>query len=130
MTGTQVLQNKIKAKYNLGEAFSVNKEESVAQADVLPQAQPHSNTPIPSVVEEPKHHAVSQAIHKPAHSRKMTLYVTEGLYEAFQKIYATRLLNGRATEKSALVCEAITLLLEKREKRRIYLIFLFASSLT
>ena len=47
---------------------------------------------------------------KTAYCRKMTLYLTEEMYKAFNDIYAKRMLEGKKTEKSALICEAVELL--------------------
>jgi hypothetical protein len=47
---------------------------------------------------------------KTVYGRKMTLYLTEEMYKAFNDIYAKRMLEGRKTEKSALICEAVELL--------------------
>jgi len=41
---------------------------------------------------------------------KMTFSLTEEAHKAFNDLYALRMINGRKTEKSVLICEAIDLL--------------------
>lgn len=43
---------------------------------------------------------------------KMTFNLSEQMYKAFNDLYAHRLLQGRKTEKSDMICEAIKLLIE------------------
>ena len=54
---------------------------------------------------------------KTSYGRKVTLYMTEDMYKAFNDIYAQRMIEGRKTEKSALICEAVELL-KRNEKLR------------
>jgi len=56
-----------------------------------------------------------QQTSKPA-SYKMTFNLTEEAYTAFNKVYATRLLQGKKTEKSDLICEAIHWLIQMEEQ--------------
>lgn len=115
MPNAKELERKIKSKYSLKEGFSTTPQpETIAQPPVQPATQRRSFAH-PELI-QPEIQAVQQQIMKPAYGRKMTLYVTEDLFKAFNDIYATRLLHGRATEKSALVCEAIALLYEKEKK--------------
>ena len=51
---------------------------------------------------------------KPA-SYKMTFNLTEESYKAFNDLYAKRMLQGRKTEKSDLICEAIQWLIQMEE---------------
>ncbi len=107
------LKNKIKGKkYALDEAFSTAEQETVVRTAIQPTTQQNvqQNT-IPASIDFPKV-GVSQPS-KPAYPEKMTFYMTPEHYKAFNDIYATRLLRGRRTEKSALICEAIELLLAK-----------------
>lgn len=46
---------------------------------------------------------------------KMTFNIREDIYKAFHALYANRILKGRSTEKSEMICEAIQLLIN-REK--------------
>jgi hypothetical protein len=63
------------------------------------------------------HPTVNTAINnKPQYNRKVTLYLTEEMYKAFNDIYAQRMLDNRKTDKSVLICEAIKLLYEKETK--------------
>lgn len=43
---------------------------------------------------------------------KMTFNLSEDIYKAFNHLYAQRMIEGRKTEKSELICEAITWLIE------------------
>ena len=43
---------------------------------------------------------------------KMTFNLTEEIYKAFNDLYANRMLQGRKTEKSELICEAIQWLIK------------------
>jgi hypothetical protein len=47
---------------------------------------------------------------------KMTFNLTEDIYKAFNDLYAKRMLQGRKTEKSELICEAIQWLIKMEEK--------------
>lgn len=47
---------------------------------------------------------------------KMTFNVNEDTFDAFNEIYAQRMIDGNKTEKSVLICEAIKLLYEKETK--------------
>lgn len=87
----------------------------VSQPAAQPSLQQNSIADTALLTNEPEKQVVTQQFAKPAYARKVTLYLTEDLYKAFNDIYATRLLRGRATEKSALVCEAIGLLFEKEK---------------
>jgi hypothetical protein len=43
---------------------------------------------------------------------KMTFNLTEDVYKAFNDLYANRMLEGRKTEKSEMICEAIEWLIK------------------
>ena len=64
------------------------------------------------------HNAVSTAKQpeKEMCNKKMTLYLSERLFKAFNNIYAKRMLEDRKTDKSELICEAIELLIQKENK--------------
>ena len=47
---------------------------------------------------------------------KMTFNLSEELYKAFNDLYAIRILQGKKTEKSEMLCEAIKLLLKAEEQ--------------
>lgn len=47
---------------------------------------------------------------------KMTFNLSEELYKAFNDLYAIRILQGKKTEKSKMLCEAIKLLLKAEVK--------------
>lgn len=58
-----------------------------------------------------------QQSYKPA-SYKMTFNLTEDAYKAFNDLYAKRMLQGKKTEKSDLICEAIQWLIQMEEQNR------------
>jgi hypothetical protein len=86
---------------------SVNTEKQ-QNADLYSNRPTHNTTNYSNTV-------IQQA--KTTYGRKVTLYLTEELYKAFNDIYAQRMLEGRKTEKSALICEAIELLWQNENKR-------------
>ena len=47
---------------------------------------------------------------------KMTFNLREDIHKAFNDLYANRILQGRASEKSEMICEAIQLLINKEER--------------
>lgn len=49
---------------------------------------------------------------------KMTFYMTQEVYDAFNYIYARRLIEKKKIDKGALFCEAVQLLVENEEKYR------------
>ena len=49
---------------------------------------------------------------------KMTFNLREDIHKAFTDLYANRILQGRATEKSEMICEAIQLLINMEEQIR------------
>lgn len=48
---------------------------------------------------------------------KTTFNIREDIHKAFSELYAHRILKGRPTEKSEMICEAIQLLLTKEERK-------------
>ena len=48
---------------------------------------------------------------------KMTFNLREDIHKAFNDLYANRILQGRATEKSEMICEAIQLLINMEEEQ-------------
>jgi hypothetical protein len=48
---------------------------------------------------------------------KMTFNLTEEVYKAFNDLYAKRMLQGRKTEKSEMICEAIQWLIKMEEEQ-------------
>lgn len=48
---------------------------------------------------------------------KMTFNLTEDIYKAFNDLYAHRMLRGRKTEKSEMICEAIQWLIKMEEEQ-------------
>lgn len=48
---------------------------------------------------------------------KMTFNLTEDIYKAFNDLYAHRMLQGRKTDKSELICEAIQWLVKMENER-------------
>ncbi|CDZ81847.1 hypothetical protein BN1013_02383 [Candidatus Rubidus massiliensis] len=49
---------------------------------------------------------------------KMTFNLTEDIYKAFNDLYANRMLQGRKTEKSEMICEAIQWLIKMEDEQR------------
>ena len=47
---------------------------------------------------------------------KMTFNLSEDVYKAFNDLYANRMLQGRKTEKSEMICEAIQWLIKMEEE--------------
>lgn len=48
---------------------------------------------------------------------KMTFNLTEEIYKGFNDLYARRMLQGRKTEKSEMICEAIQWLIKMEEEQ-------------
>ncbi|WP_213106463.1 hypothetical protein [Candidatus Protochlamydia amoebophila] len=48
---------------------------------------------------------------------KMTFNLTEDIYKAFNDLYANRMLKGRKTEKSEMICGAIQWLIKMEEEQ-------------
>lgn len=48
---------------------------------------------------------------------KMTFMLTEDIYKAFNDLYAHRMLQGRKTDKSDMICEAIQWLIKMEEEQ-------------
>lgn len=112
--GTDEFQKKImKTKFTLDEAFSKSEpvnENNTATA-TLAEPQP---IPVPAV-NQPKYLESHKTNEGSTFKRRMTIHITEEAYEAFQVVYATRLLHKRDTEKGDLVCEAFALLYDKEK---------------
>ena len=49
---------------------------------------------------------------------KMTFNLTEDIYKAFNDLYANRMLQGRKTEKSEMICEAIQWLIKMEDEQQ------------
>jgi hypothetical protein len=50
---------------------------------------------------------------------KMTFNLSPNIYRDFNLLYATRLLEGRKSEKSEMICEAIQLLLKNENEKHL-----------
>ena len=61
-------------------------------------------------------YSIKQSNNQKIPTYKMTFNMREDIYKAFNDLYANLILQGRQTEKSELICEAIQLLLKKRER--------------
>lgn len=57
-----------------------------------------------------------QAQPQKALTYKMTFILTEEIYKAFNDLYAQRMLKGRKSEKSVMICEAIEWLIKMEDK--------------
>jgi hypothetical protein len=53
-----------------------------------------------------------------AQVKKVTYYLTEEMYKAFNDVYARRILEGRKTDKSTLISEAVELLYKHEMQNR------------
>jgi hypothetical protein len=49
---------------------------------------------------------------------KMTFNLSEDIYKAFNDLYANRMIEGRKTEKSELICEAIQWLIKMEQQQK------------
>jgi hypothetical protein len=78
------------------------------QEDVRPEFQPPRQTSIFST---------KQSKNQKIQTYKMTFNIREDIHKAFHDLYANRILQGRATEKSEMICEAIELLINKEESQ-------------
>lgn len=110
-------QNSNPAKHqNIKEVIQQNSvvmsipRESLVYKTNQPSEQQDSNTAKPHNVVGASFSNQAIEKNKTVYGRKMTLYLTEEMYKAFNDIYANRMLEGRKTEKSALICEAVELL--------------------
>jgi hypothetical protein len=120
MSGIDEITEKIKRKLTLDDMGPV--QPSVHTA-LQPTVQPNLVEQTEENLESRIHNntAVQQAVNtaannKPQYNRKVTLYLTEEMYKAFNDIYAQRMLDNRKTDKSVLICEAIKLLQEREAK--------------
>lgn len=60
---------------------------------------------------------VKQVQPQKAPTYKMTFMLTEDIYKAFNDLYARRMLQGRKTEKSDLICEAVEWLIKMEDSK-------------
>lgn len=122
MSGIEEIKKK--AKLSLDEMFdsqTVGKLET--QKDGNPEkkeaGQPYNHTNNQPSVHKDYHPSIQTPTQKDVqedknkYSEKMTFNLTKEAYKVFNDIYARRMLAGRKTEKSSLICEAIKLLEEK-----------------
>jgi hypothetical protein len=79
-----------------------------AQPDVKPEPQP---------VRQPTIFSSKQSRNQKIPTCKMTFNLREDIHKAFNDLYANRILQGRATEKSEMICEAIQLLITMEEEQ-------------
>jgi len=119
MSGIDEMTKKIKKKLTLDDMGPV-------QTTVHTAIQPTVDPNLQQTQENNSHSTTNQttlqqtvntvANNKPQYNRKVTLYLTEEMYKAFNDIYAQRMLDNRKTDKSVLICEAIKLLCEQETK--------------
>jgi hypothetical protein len=67
------------------------------------------------ITRQPSVYPVKQMQPQKMSTCKMTFNLTEDIYKAFNDLYAKRMLQGRKTEKSELICEAIQWLIKMEE---------------
>jgi len=103
----------------------------VFQQAVIPQIHPAGHTPVHPVgrmeaqVDVKLDHQPARQptiLSKPSKNQriptcKMTFNLREDIHKAFNDLYANRILQGRATEKSEMICEAIQLLINMEEEQ-------------
>ncbi len=103
----------------------------VFQHAVIPQIHPAGHTPIHpvgglevhmDVKPDPQTTRQPTILSKPSKNQriptcKMTFNLREDIHKAFNDLYANRILQGRATEKSEMICEAIQLLINMEEEQ-------------
>lgn len=77
-----------------------------AQEDIRPEIQPSR---------QPSIFSTKQSKNQKIQTYKMTFNIREDIHKAFHDLYANRILQGRATEKSEMICEAIQLLISMEE---------------
>lgn len=141
MSGIDKMRDKIKKKmaFDLptpvyAEAEEDNtKVQSALQTDVRSQDDPNikrmeflaehqsksklSEETVQSAVQQYSNTDKQQNSKKSFTEKKVTFYLSEDLYNAFNSIYAQRMLQGRNTMKAALFCEALELLIQKENNR-------------
>jgi hypothetical protein len=83
-----------------------NKQVDTQQAEHIVEQQNNK----PETQYAPRFSNVTVEKEKIIYGKKMTFYLSQELYDAFHEVYAKRMLQGRKTEKSMLLCEAIELL--------------------
>jgi hypothetical protein len=76
------------------------------QLDVKPEA---------TQTRQPTIFSTKQSKNQKIPTCKMTFNIREDIHKAFHDLYANRILQGRATEKSEMICEAIQLLITTEE---------------
>lgn len=76
------------------------------QEDIRPEIQPSR---------QPSIFSTKQSKNQKIQTYKMTFNIREDIHKAFHDLYANRILQGRATEKSEMICEAIQLLISMEE---------------
>lgn len=103
----------------------------VFQQAVIPQIHPAGHTPVHPVGRleahmdarpDPQPARQPTILSKPSKNQriptcKMTFNLREDIHKAFNDLYANRILQGRATEKSEMICEAIQLLINMEEEQ-------------
>ena len=102
---------------NLGKNKNVLLDEKqntnlLSQLINQPDIQAPSPMEIHSTTQQNESHT-KQSQPQKAQTYKMTFNLTEDIYKSFNDLYANRMLQGRKTEKSELIIEAIQCLINK-----------------
>lgn len=100
---------KKKAKISMDEMYSCTPESKEVKEDVHTKKSKSVKDGLSTYTNT----AIQQ---KPMYTKKITAYLTEELFKAFNDIYARRMLEGRKTDKTVLMCEAIQLLIESENE--------------
>lgn len=143
MSSAGISEIKKKAKLSLDEMYDDipvgvldNQKENKPEKQLSnnPAIQ-HSNSPIQVQADEPQKtqpdlEQISHSSHASASlftsskqplqkipTYKMTFNLSEGVYKAFNNLYANRMIQGRKTEKSEMICEAIQWLIKMEEEQ-------------
>ena len=118
MYDTQSVGNLGKKESNKEEKNKTSLLDENPNTNLLNQLinQPEIQAPIPmkihSTTQQNEPHT-KQSQPQKAQTYKMTFNLTEDIYKSFNDLYANRMLQGRKTEKSELIIEAIQCLIKK-----------------
>lgn len=107
-----------------GDTKSVENPEiqQTTQPEDSPQQLSNPSEEVPPGAIPMSGHPDSFSTHQPENLKQvvqtyqMTVNLTEDTYKAFNELYANRILQGRKTEKSEMICEAIQCLIKSEEE--------------
>ena len=119
----EMYDNQLVGKLDIQKEGKQESQES-SQHEKQPYLQQNTNTPSqekfePTSIEELKQVLSFPTIKQQSQKTptfKMTFNLPEDIYKAFNDLYANRMLQGRKTEKSEMICEAIHWLIKKEQE--------------